>query len=218
MLKGVVLMTIKQEPRKKIVSFIFKIICILLFLWTILSGAEMWLNCIILDSNNYNVSRDVLKGNFTEVSTVYKDESFVLEGESKRLSKKDVSSYVRVPKGDRRYYYNKANKQFVAPLNDKESRDIFLKFFILDVVFSIILIYIVIYCLGRKIQYFWCFSIFLIIYTIFFYIGVNYCFDVLYGTTNWLWVIPVTKLSLLSISLIVATVIKDKKKEKRLSN
>ena len=193
---------LSNDSKKKYRNILFGIILVLICIWGIMTGIQMVLECSILDVNASNVKDDIKNGSLVEVSTVYENEDFYLEGIKTKYTKNDIKSYIRVPKGSK-YYYNIKNKSFVAPLNSKESRDEILQFFVLDTVIFFIGLYLILFKGNEKKSKFWLYSILFIVYCIIGYLVYNYSITVLYGGGISSSLITSIKLFLLAICLIV---------------
>jgi hypothetical protein len=179
----------------------------------------MWLNCAILDVNNQNVYQDVSSGSFTEVAEIYSNGDFVLVDSPEVYTSEDISEYIRVS-NDVKYYYNLNNKQFVSKLTLVESRDVMLKFGILDVVNTVMLIVssAFVFKLGSKKKFRTlkktCMILLYIVYVLFTQFAYEYAFDVLFNANNLLWVIMLTKAVALLITLIVCKLCQKHKRVK----
>lgn len=212
------LIKVSNDFKKKFKHWFYIIVCILIYSWTTVCCAEMWLNCIILAVNNQNVVQDINSGNLMEVATIDSSGNFTLEGSSEEYTSADVTGYIRVP-NDVKYYYNLETKNFVSKLTIVESRNVILKFFILDIVCTIMLIMTLVYAFRggiiKKIS-----SVLLYILSIFIsQCAYEYAFDVLFDITEYLWVIILTKAVLVVIVFTVKGLIKKfkgSKKPKRL--
>lgn len=207
---------LSNDSKEKYRNILFGIILVLICIWGIMTGIQMLLECYILDVNASNVKDDIKNGSLVEVSTVYENEDFYLEGVKTKYTKNDIKSYIRVPEGGK-YYYNIKNKSFVAPLNSKESRDEILQFFILDIVMFFIGLYLILFRSNDKIWKFWLYSILFIVYCIVGFIVFDYSISILYGKGINSGVIPSIKLFILAICLVVRQVrlySKNKRKNK----
>lgn len=193
---------LSNDSKKKYRNILFGIILVLICIWGIMTGIQMLLECYILDVNSSNVKDDIKNGSLVEVSTVYENEDFYLEGVKTKYTKNDIKSYIRVPEGGK-YYYNIKNKSFVAPLNSKESRDEILQFFVLDTVIFFIGLYLVLFRGDVKRSKFWLYSLLFIVYCIIGYLVYNYSITVLYGGGISSSLITSIKLFILAICLIV---------------
>lgn len=193
---------LSNDSKKKYRNILFGIILVLICIWGIMTGIQMLLECYILDVNSSNVKDDIKNGSLVEVSTVYENEDFYLEGVKTKYTKNDIKSYIRVPEGGK-YYYNIKNKSFVAPLNSKESRDEILQFFVLDTVIFFIGLYLVLFRGDVKRSKFWLYSLLFIVYCIIGYLVYNYSITVLYGRGISSSLITSIKLFILAICLIV---------------
>lgn len=193
---------LSNDSKEKYRNILFGIILVLICIWGIMTGIQMLLECYILDVNSSNVKDDIKNGSLVEVSTVYENEDFYLEGVKTKYTKNDIKSYIRVPEGGK-YYYNIKNKSFVAPLNSKESRDEILQFFVLDTVIFFIGLYLVLFRGDVKRSKFWLYSLLFIVYCIIGYLVYNYSITVLYGRGISSSLITSIKLFILAICLIV---------------
>lgn len=193
---------LSNDSKEKYRNILFGIILVLICIWGIMTGIQMLLECYMLDINASNVKDDIKNGSLVEVSTVYENEDFYLEGVKTKYTKNDIKSYIRVPEGGK-YYYNIKNKSFVAPLNSKESRDEILQFFVLDTVIFFIGLYLVLFRGDVKRAKFWLYSLLFIVYCIIGYLVYNYSITVLYGGGISSSLITSIKLFILAICLIV---------------
>lgn len=193
---------LSNSSKKKYRNILFGIILVLICIWGTMTGIQMLLECYMLDINASNVKDDIKNGSLVEVSTVYENEDFYLEGVKTKYTKNDIKDYIRVPEGGK-YYYNIKSKSFVAPLNSKESRDEILQFFVLDTVIFFIGLYLVLFRGDVKRSKFWIYSILFIVYCIIGYLVYNYSITVLYGGGISSSLITSIKLFILAICLIV---------------
>lgn len=193
---------LSNDSKKKYRNILFGIILVLICIWGIMTGIQMLLECYMLDINASNVKDDIKNGSLVEVSTVYENEDFYLEGIKTKYTKSDIKDYIRVPEGGK-YYYNIKSKSFVAPLNSKESRDEILQFFVLDTVIFFIGLYLILFKGDVKRSKFWLYSILFIVYCIIGYLVYNYSITVLYGGGISSSLITSIKLFILAICLIV---------------
>lgn len=210
---------ISKDFKIKFRRWLYVMICIFVFHWSVFSCLEMWLNCAILDVNNQNVYQDVSSGSFTEVAEIYSNGDFVLVDSPEVYTSEDISEYIRVS-NDVKYYYNLNNKQFVSKLTLVESRDVMLKFGILDVVNTVMLIVssAFVFKLGSKKKFRTlkktCMILLYIVYVLFTQFAYEYAFDVLFNANNLLWVIMLTKAVALLITLIVCKLCQKHKRVK----
>ena len=193
---------LSNSSKKKYRNILFGIILVLICIWGTMTGIQMLLECYMLDINASNVKDDIKNGSLIEVSTVYENEDFYLEGVKTKYTKNDIKDYIRVPEGGK-YYYNIKSKSFVAPLNSKESRDEILQFFVLDTVIFFIGLYLILFRGNVKRSKFWLYSILFIVYCIIGYLVYNYSITVLYGGGISSSLITSIKLLILAICLIV---------------
>lgn len=136
------MINLSNEKRKKYKAVLFSLVCIFVWLFAFMSGMEMWLNCAILDNNKTVVESDVKAGVMTEVENIKTDGSFTLVGGNKKCSPDEVKGYIRVP-NDVKYYYNTNTNYMVSKLTISESEHVVLKFFVLDIVSTCMMIYLV---------------------------------------------------------------------------
>lgn len=189
-------MKFDNKTKKKLKSILFVIICILIYSWATISGMEMWLNCAILDVNSQNVSEDVSKGYFTEVSVIKSNGDFTLVNDDTQYTEDDISEYIRVP-NNVKYYYNKDTKQFVSKLTLAESRDLMLKFVVLDIVCTIMLIMIMVWAYKGKLWKRVCTLLLMIISIFFSQLAYEVAIKVLFQVKDNLWVIMLSKVVIL---------------------
>lgn len=185
-------MKFDNKTKKKLKSILFVIICILIYSWATISGMEMWLNCAILDVNSQNVSEDVSKGYLTEVSVIKSNGDFTLVNDDTQYTEDDISEYIRVP-NNVKYYYNKDTKQFVSKLTLAESRDLMLKFVVLDIVCTIMLIMIMVWAYKGKLWKRVCTLLLMIISIFFSQLAYGVAIGVLFQVKENLWVIMLSK-------------------------
>lgn len=189
-------MKFDNKTKKKLKSILFVIICILIYSWATISGMEMWLNCAILDVNSQNVSEDVSKGYLTEVSVIKSNGDFTLVNDDTQYTEDDISEYIRVP-NNVKYYYNKDTKQFVSKLTLAESRDLMLKFVVLDIVCTIMLIMIMVWAYKGKLWKRVCTLLLMIISIFFSQLAYEVAIKVLFQVKDNLWVIMLSKVVIL---------------------
>lgn len=189
-------MKFDNKTKKKLKSILFVIICILIYSWATISGMEMWLNCAILDVNSQNVSEDVSKGYLTEVSVIKSNGDFTLVNDDTQYTEDDISEYIRVP-NNVKYYYNKDTKQFVSKLTLAESRDLMLKFVVLDIVCTIMLIMIMVWAYKGKLWKRICTLLLMIISIFFSQLAYEVAIEVLFQVKDNLWVIMLSKVVIL---------------------
>lgn len=189
-------MKFDNKTKKRLKSILFVIICILIYSWATISGMEMWLNCAILDVNSQNVSEDVSKGYLTEVSVIKSNGDFTLVNDDTQYTEDDISEYIRVP-NNVKYYYNKDTKQFVSKLTLAESRDLMLKFVVLDIVCTIMLIMIMVWAYKGKLWKRICTLLLMIISIFFSQLAYEVAIKVLFQVKDNLWVIMLSKVVIL---------------------
>lgn len=189
-------MKFDNKTKKKLKSILFVIICILIYSWATISGMEMWLNCAILDVNSQNVSEDVSKGYLTEVSVIKSNGDFTLVNDDTQYTEDDISEYIRVP-NNVKYYYNKDTKQFVSKLTLAESRDLMLKFVVLDIVCTIMLIMIMVWAYKGRLWKRVCTLLLMIISIFFSQLAYEVAIGVLFQVKENLWVIMLSKVVIL---------------------
>lgn len=209
-------MKLKEKVSTKFKSryktYLYSVLHCLVLSWVLFSCLEMWLSCAILDVNTQNVTEDVSNGSLVEVSEVYSNGDFILEGSSDIHSSTDISEYIRVP-NDVKYYYNTNTKQFVSKLTMVESRDIVLKFFILDAVYTVVLlasIGIWVFTKGSSLLRVISFSWFTVC-VVFSQFAYEYAFDVLFSITKNMWLILAIKLLLLVVVIVIVKIQKRRK-------
>lgn len=209
------LLNVSNKFRERFKSVLFIVVCILVYLWAVVSCLEMWLNCAILDVNSQNVAQDSKSGYLVEVSEIESNGDFYVEGDDTKYTSDDISEYIRVPNSTK-YYYNFDHKYFVSKLTLVESRDIMLKFFILDIVCTFILIMLLVYAFKGKLykKILSCLFVgFSIVMSQFAY---EYAIRVLFDVSDFLWVIMFTKVFLIAVVFAVRYFIGKKNKGKKL--
>lgn len=193
------MINLSNDKRKKYKAVLFSLVCIFIWLFAFVSGMEMWLNCAILDNNKTIVESDVKAGVMTEVENIKIDGSFTLVGDSKECSPDEVKGYIRVP-NDVKYYYNMDTNYMVSKLTISESEHVVLKFFVLDIVSTCMLIYLtVVYMyssnpskvkrvIGRVLS-----IMVTLVSMLMAQFAYDYCLDVLFkvGSCDWLLLIKV---------------------------
>ena len=189
-------MKFDNKTKKRLKSILFVIICILIYSWATISGMEMWLNCAILDVNSQNVSEDVSKGYLTEVSVIKSNGDFTLVNDDTQYTEDDISEYIRVP-NNVKYYYNKDTKHFVSKLTLAESRDLMLKFVVLDIVCTIMLIMIMVWAYKGRLWKRVCTLLLMIISIFFSQLAYEVAIGVLFQVKDNLWVIMLSKVVIL---------------------
>lgn len=210
------MINLSNVKRKKYKAVLFSLVCIFIWLFAFVSGMEMWLNCAILDNNKTIVKSDVKAGVMTEVENIKTDGSFTLVGDSKECSPDEVKGYIRVP-NDVKYYYNTDTNYMVSKLTITESEHVVLKFFVLDIVTTCMLIYLVAMGMYKKSKVQKVLRIVIALVSMFFaQFAYDYCLDVLFkvGSCDWLLLIKVGLM--ITISIIVGVVKYKKSKPIRL--
>lgn len=212
------MINLSNDKRKKYKAVLFSLVCIFIWLFAFVSGMEMWLNCAILDNNKTIVKSDVKTGVMTEVETIKTDGSFTLVGGNKECSPDEVKGYIRVP-NDVKYYYNTDTNYMVSKLTMFESEHVVLKFFVLDIVATCMLIYLtVVYMyssnpskvkrvIGRILS-----IMITLVSMLMAQFAYDYCLDVLFkvGSCDWLLLVKVG----LTISIIITVGVVKYKKSK----
>jgi hypothetical protein len=205
-----------REKKKKYKSIFFSIVCIMLWVYAFTVGIQMWLNCAILGNNKSVVEYDVKSGAMVEVENIKTDGSFTLVGGKQECSPDEVKGYIRVP-NDVKYYYNTNTNYMVSKLTISESKDVVIKFFLLDIVCTCMLIYLtVVYMyssnpskvkrvLGRILS-----IMITLVSMLMAQFAYDYCIDVLFKVGSCDWVL-LLKISLLLVALGVVKFIKYRK-------
>lgn len=204
------MVNLSNEKRKKYKAVLFSLVCIFVWLFAFVSGMEMWLNCAILDNNKTIVESDVKAGVMIEVENIKTDGSFTLVGGTEECSPDEVQRYIRVP-NDVKYYYNTDTNYMVSKLTISESRNVVLKFFVLDIVTTCMLIYLVAEGMYMKSKVQKVLRIAVALLSMFFaQLAYDYCLAVLFevGSCDWLLLI---KVGLMLTTCITVGVIKYKK-------
>ena len=198
---------LSKKSYKKIRTVLVVLIVTLMVSWSTIMGLQVWLDSAILENNYSSMVVDRSAGNLKEVSDVYANGDFVVEGSSKLLTaEKAITDYVRVPKYSK-YYYGEKEKVFFAPLTEVESRDILLKFVFLDLVGTILLGAVLIRNRSKKKKkkvLSWVTVIVYVIWTTFVYAE---AFEVLYRVRENVWIIGVGKVIVICLALLVAYLI-----------
>lgn len=198
---------LSKKGYKKIRTVLVVLIVTLMVSWSAIMGLQVWLDSAILENNYSSMVVDRSAGNLKEVSDVYANGDFVVEGSSKLLTaEKAISDYVRVPKYSK-YYYGEEKKVFFAPLTEVESRDILLKFVFLDLVGMILLGAVLIRNRSKEVWkrvLSWVSVIAYVIWTTFVYAE---AFEVLYRVRENVWIIGVGKVIVICLALLVVYLI-----------
>lgn len=198
---------LSKKSYKKIRTVLVVLIVTLMVSWSAIMGLQVWLDSAILENNYSSMVVDRSAGNLKEVSDVYANGDFVVEGSSKLLTaEKAITDYVRVPKYSK-YYYGEKEKVFFAPLTEVESRDILLKFVFLDLVGTILLGAVLIRNRSKEVWkkvLSWVTVIAYVIWTTFVYAE---AFEVLYRVRENVWIIGVGKVIVICLALLVAYLI-----------
>lgn len=198
---------LSKTKYKRIRTVLVILIVSLMVSWSAVMGLQVWLDSAILENNYSSMVVDRSAGNLKEVSDVYANGDFVVEGSSKLLTaEKAISDYVRVPKYSK-YYYGEEKKVFFAPLTEVESRDVLLKFVFLDLVGMILLGVVLIRNRSKEVWkrvLSWVSVIAYVIWTTFVYAE---AFEVLYRVRENVWIIGVGKVIVICLALLVAYLI-----------
>lgn len=198
---------LSKTKYKKIRTVLVVLIISLMVSWSAVMGLQVWLDSAILENNYSSMVVDRSAGNLKEVSDVYANGDFLVEGSSKLLSSKDsITDYARVPKYSK-YYYGEEKKVFFAPLTEVESRDILLKFVFLDLVGTLLLGVVLIRNRSKEVWkrvLSWVTVIAYVIWTTFVYAE---AFEVLYRVRENVWIIGVGKVIVICLALLVAYLI-----------
>ena len=198
---------VSKKFKRNYKRVIYITLYIVIISWMLVSGVQLWLDCAILDSNYSNTVEDINNGNVIEVSDVYSNGDFILSGNSDLLKSEDsIDSYVRLPNYCR-YYYNKESKTFFAPLTRVETRNLIIKFMLLDLLSLIIMIILFVYNRNKGIWLKTAILISEIIYVFSTYLIYANALYVLYKVVKNVWMIPLVKLALLCIVLLIAYVV-----------
>lgn len=198
---------LSKKSYKKIRTVLVVLIVTLMVSWSAIMGLQVWLDSAILENNYSSMVVDRSAGNLKEVSDVYANGDFIVEGSNKALTADEaITDYVRVPKYSK-YYYGEKEKVFFAPLTEVESRDILLKFVFLDLVGTILLGAVLIRNRSKEVWkkvLSWVTVIAYVIWTTFVYAE---AFEVLYRVRENVWIIGVGKVIVICLALLVAYLI-----------
>lgn len=198
---------LSKKGYKKIRTVLVILIVTLMVSWSAIMGLQVWLDSAILENNYSSMVVDRSAGNLKEVSDVYANGDFVVEGSNKLLKADEaITDYVRVPKYSK-YYYGEEQKVFFAPLTEVESRDILLKFVFLDLVGTLLLGVVLIRNRSREVWkkvLSWVILVAYVIWTTFVYAE---AFEVLYRVKENVWIIGVGKVIVICLALLVAYLI-----------
>lgn len=198
---------LSNKGYKKIRTVLVVLIVTLMVSWSAIMGLQVWLDSAILENNYSSMIVDRSAGNLKEVSDVYANGDFVVEGSNKSLTADEaITDYVRVPKYSK-YYYGEKEKVFFAPLTEVESRDILLKFVFVDLVGTILLGAVLIRNRSKEVWkkvLSWVTVIAYVIWTTFVYAE---AFEVLYRVRENVWIIGVGKVIVICLALLVAYLI-----------
>ena len=198
---------LSKTKYKRIRTVLVVLIISLMVSWSAVMGLQVWLDSAILENNYSSMVVDRSAGNLKEVSDVYANGDFLVEGSSKLLSSKDsITDYARVPKYSK-YYYGEEKKVFFAPLTEVESRDILLKFVFLDLVGTLLLGVVLIRNRSKEVWkrvLSWVTVIVYVLWTTFVYAE---AFEVLYRVRENVWIIGVGKVIVICLALLLAYLI-----------
>ena len=198
---------LSNKSYKKIRTVLVVLIVTIMVSWSAIMGLQVWLDSAILENNYSSMVVDRSAGNLKEVSDVYANGDFIVEGSNKSLTADEaITDYVRVPKYSK-YYYGEKEKVFFAPLTEVESRDILLKFIFLDLVGTILLGAVLIRNRSKEVWkkvLSWVTVIAYVIWTTFVYAE---AFEVLYRVRENVWIIGVGKVIVICLALLVAYLI-----------
>ena len=198
---------LSKTKYKRIRTVLVVLIISLMVSWSAVMGLQVWLDSAILENNYSSMVVDRSAGKLKEVSDVYANGDFLVEGSSKLLSSKDsITDYARVPKYSK-YYYGEEKKVFFAPLTEVESRDILLKFVFLDLVGTLLLGVVLIRNRSKEVWkrvLSWVTVIAYVIWTTFVYAE---AFEVLYRVRENVWIIGVGKVIVICLALLLAYLI-----------
>lgn len=198
---------LSKTKYKKIRTVLVVLIISLMVSWSAVMGLQVWLDSAILENNYSSMVVDRSAGNLKEVSDVYANGDFIVEGSSKLLSSKEsITDYARVPKYSK-YYYGEEKKVFFAPLTEVESRDILLKFVFLDLVGTLLLGAVLIRNRSKEVWkrvLSWVLVIAYVVWTTFVYAE---AFEVLYRVRENVWIIGVGKVIVICLALLLAYLI-----------
>ena len=198
---------LSKTKYKRIRTVLVVLIISLMVSWSAVMGLQVWLDSAILENNYSSMVVDRSAGNLKEVSDVYANGDFIVEGSSKLLSSKEsVTDYARVPKYSK-YYYGEEKKVFFAPLTEVESRDILLKFVFLDLIGTLLLGVVLIRNRSKEVWkrvLSWVTVLAYVIWTTFVYAE---AFEVLYRVRENVWIIGVGKVIVICLALLLAYLI-----------
>lgn len=198
---------LSKTKYKRIRTVLVILIVSLMVSWSAVMGLQVWLDSAILENNYSSMVVDRSAGNLKEVSDVYANGDFLVEGSNKLLSAEEsVTDYARVPKYSK-YYYGEEKKVFFAPLTEVESRDILLKFVFLDLVGTLLLGAVLIRNRSKEVWkrvISWVLVIAYVIWTTFVYAE---AFEVLYRVRENVWIIGVGKVIVICLALLLAYLI-----------
>ena len=198
---------LSKTKYKRIRTVLVILIVSLMVSWSAVMGLQVWLDSAILENNYRSMVVDRSAGNLKEVSDVYANGDFLVEGSNKLLSAEEfITDYARVPKYSK-YYYGEEKKVFFAPLTEVESRDILLKFVFLDLVGTLLLGAVLIRNRSKEVWkrvLSWVLVIAYVIWTTFVYAE---AFEVLYRVRENVWIIGVGKVIVICLALLLAYLI-----------
>lgn len=205
---------ISNKGKKNFKKVLYVGLYIVIISWMVVSGIQLWLDCAILDNNYSNMLVDKHDDSITEVADVYSNGDFTLSGDGTVLkSDSDVNNYVRVPSYGS-YYYNKENKSFFAPLTKVETRNLMLKFVLLDMLSFIIMIVLLVHNRNKGTWLKVIIWVSEILYAFVTYLIYANALSVLYRVEKGVWIIPLVKLVILCIVLLIAFIVDARKDTK----
>lgn len=205
---------ISNKGKKNFKKVLYVGLYIVIISWMVVSGIQLWLDCAILDNNYSNMLVDKQDGSITEVADVYSNGDFTLSGDGTVLkSDSDINNYVRVPSYGS-YYYNKENKSFFAPLTKVETRNLMLKFVLLDMLSFIIMIILLVHNRNKGTWLKVIIWVSEILYAFGTYLVYANALSVLYRVEKGVWIIPLAKLAILCIVLLIAFIVDARKDTK----
>lgn len=118
---------------------IYVTICVLIYVWTAVVGAQTWIESLILYENKSGVLKDIENFAVVEISEVYANGDFTIDGYKEIYTEDDIEGYARIPAGMKPYYHLKS-KYFITPITIRESEQICMKFVVLDILCYIMLV------------------------------------------------------------------------------
>lgn len=138
------LVKLSKGKQKKFFNICISIICILIFVYFVLSAAELQLNSYIIQVNTEAVADDNTK---IKVEYINEDGTLYLY-DTTSVSDEEITSYIRTAQGTGVYYIPEG--QMAAEITKDEALDLGMRFMILDVAVFIMAVCLLVWKRGSK--------------------------------------------------------------------